>query len=53
MERAKKARSSISGDDAEDIDRLIGLIEHAQQEDDQELLEGLRTELEDLLFYIK
>ena len=53
VERAKKARSSISGDDAEDIDRLIGLIEHAQQEDDQELLEGLRTELEDLLFYIK
>jgi molecular chaperone DnaK len=52
VERAKKARSSISGDDAEDIDRLIGLIEHAQQEDDQELLDGLHTELEDLLFYI-
>ncbi len=52
LERAKKARSAISGDDAEDIDRLIGLIEHAQQEDDQELLDGLHTELEDLLFYI-
>ncbi len=52
VERAKKARSSISGDDAEDIDRLIGLIEHAQQGEDQELLDGLHTELEDLLFYI-
>ena len=52
VQRAKSIRSSVSGDDAEDIDRLIGLIESAEQENDATLLDGLYAELEDLLFYI-
>lgn len=50
--RAKSVRNSVSGDDAEDIDRLIGLIENARQMGDQEMLDGLEAELEDLLFYL-
>jgi hypothetical protein len=45
-------RSSVTGEDGEDIDRLIGLIESARQSHDKELLEGLHAELEDLLFYL-
>jgi molecular chaperone DnaK len=52
VERARKIRPSISGDDADDVDRLIALIENAQNGDDVELLEGLKAELEDLLFYL-
>ena len=52
IQRAKSVRGSVSGDDAEDIDRLIGLIENAKQQEDGEMLEGLEAELEDLLFYL-
>ena len=52
VNRARSVRSSLSGDDANDIDRLIGLIESAEQGNDKELLEGLHAELEDLLFYL-
>ena len=52
VQRARSIRSSVSGDDAEDIDRLIGLIESAKQGNDESLLEGLHAELEDLLFYL-
>ena len=50
--RAKLVRDSVSGDDAEDIDRLVGLIESARQLEDDEMLKGLEAELEDLLFYL-
>lgn len=50
--RARSVRDSVTGDDAEDIDRLIGLIESARQMGDQEMLDGLEAELEDLLFYL-
>jgi len=50
--RAKSVRNSVSGDDAADVDRLIGLIESARQLDDADMLEGLEAELEDLLFYL-
>lgn len=50
--RANSVRNTVSGDDAEDIDRLIGLIESARQQGDDEMLEGLEAELEDLLFYL-
>ena len=52
VNRARSVRSSLSGDDASDIDRLIGLIESAEQGNHKELLEGLHAELEDLLFYL-
>ena len=52
VNRARSIRSSLSNDDADDIDRLIGLIESAEQENDEVLLEGLHAELEDLLFYL-
>ena len=52
VNRARSVRSSLSNDDADDIDRLIGLIESAEQENDKVLLEGLHAELEDLLFYL-
>jgi len=52
VSRAKSVRDSVSGDDAKDIDRLIGLIESARQLDDADMLEGLEVELEDLLFYL-
>ena len=52
LTRARSIRSTASGDDAEDIDRLIGLIESAEQGNDEDLLEGLEAELEDLLFYL-
>ena len=52
VNRARSVRSSLSGDDANDIDRLIGLLESAEQGNDIELLEGLHAELEDLLFYL-
>ncbi len=50
--RAKSLRDTVSGDDGEDIDRLIGLIESARQQGDDEMLDGLEAELEDLLFYL-
>lgn len=50
--RARLVRDSVSGDDAEDIDRLVGLIESARQLEDDEMLHGLEAELEDLLFYL-
>lgn len=52
LNRAKAMRSSVTGEDGEDIDRLIGLIESARQSHDEEMLEGLHAELEDLLFYL-
>ncbi len=52
IHRAMAMRSSVTGEDGEDIDRLIGLIESARQRHDEELLEGLHAELEDLLFYL-
>ena len=52
VNRARSIRSSLSSDDAEDIDRLIGLIESAEHENDKVLMEGLHAELEDLLFYL-
>jgi molecular chaperone DnaK len=52
VKRAIAMRASVTGEDGEDIDRLIGLIESARQSHDKELLEGLHAELEDLLFYL-
>lgn len=52
VKRAMALRSSVTGEDGEDIDRLLGLIESARQSHDEELLEGLHAELEDLLFYL-
>ncbi len=52
LKRARSIRTTASGEDADDIDRLIGLIESAVQGNDEELLEGLEAELEDLLFYL-
>ena len=52
VKRAMALRSSVTGEDGEDIDRLIGLIESARQSHDEELLEGLHAELKDLLFYL-
>jgi len=52
VERAMAMRSSVTGEDGEDIDRLIGLIESARQIHDEEMLDGLHAELEDLLFYL-
>jgi molecular chaperone DnaK len=52
ISKAKAMRSSVSNDDANDIDRLVGLIEDAEQKDAGEMLDGLYVELEDLLFYL-
>ena len=52
LKRARSIRTTKSGEDAADIDRLIGMIEGAEQSNDEELLEGLEAELEDLLFYL-
>jgi molecular chaperone DnaK len=50
--KAKSLRPSISQDDAADIDRLLGLIDQATANGDQDLIIGLQAELDDLLFYI-
>jgi len=50
--KAKSLRPSISQDDAADIDRLLGLIDQATANGDQDLIVGLQAELDDLLFYI-
>ncbi len=51
--RVEKVRSDASDEDAEDIDRLLQAIEEAEQRGDQELVDSIRSELEDLLFYIE
>lgn len=50
--KARHVRSSASDEDAADIDRLVELIEKAQDNQDHELLPELQSELDDLLFYL-
>jgi len=53
ISRAKSIRLKVSGDDADDIDRLIELIEDAEINGGHELMPGLEAELDDLLFYLQ
>jgi len=52
VSKARLLRVSLSGEDAADVDRLVELIEKAEQNNDLNLLPGLKAELDDLLFYL-
>jgi molecular chaperone DnaK len=49
---ARSIRDSLAEEDQSDIDRLIHVIERAEQQGNRELLPELESELEDLLFYL-
>ncbi len=50
--KAHSIRSALGAEDAADVDRLINLIERAEQDGNGELLPELQSELDDLLFYL-
>ena len=50
--RARSLQPSLNEDDKADIDRLVELIDKAEQSDDPSLLPALQAELDDLLFYV-
>ena len=52
ISKAKTIRSTVSGDDANDIDRLVELLEDAELNGGYDMIPGLEAELDDLLFYL-
>ena len=52
ISRAKSIRSTVSSDDADDINRLVELLEDAELNGGHEMMPGLEAELEDILFYL-
>jgi len=52
ISRAKEIRSKVSGEDGDDIDRLVELLEDAELSGGHEMIPGLESELDDLLFYL-
>ncbi len=52
LDKAKSVREGLSEEDTADIDRLVQAIEEAQNANAIEKLDELRTELDDLLFYL-
>jgi molecular chaperone DnaK len=51
VRRARQALPGLGREDAADVERLLRLIEEATAADDERLVGGLITELDDLLFY--
>lgn len=51
VQRARQALPKLAAEDAADVERLLGLITEAGAANDPQLLKGLVTELDDLLFY--
>ena len=51
VEQARQLQPSLETEDSEDIDRLLSLIEQAEQDGAEAMLDGLQSELEDILFY--
>ena len=52
LNKARATRPSLGQDDASDVERLIGLIEDAERNDNHDLLPELTAQLDDLLFYL-
>jgi molecular chaperone DnaK len=52
LQKARSLKEGFSDEDRADIERLLQQIEKAQAGQDLELLAGLETELDDLLFYL-
>lgn len=50
--RARALAGSLSGDDAQDVERLLDSISQAEQRGDDGALGNLESELDDLLFYL-
>lgn len=52
LDQAKAIRHQLSESDSENVDRLLGAIETAMQNQDEEELSELEIQLDDLLFYL-
>ena len=53
LKQAEKLRSSVEGDDAEDLDSLVENLQQAIAVGDTGAVSSLAAELDDILFYVR
>lgn len=53
IERAKRLRGAVSGEDAEELEELTEQLQAAIADDDHQRIEDICTELDDVMFYVE